>query len=76
MKRYKNLSGDSGVVAYALGSDYIEVRFRDGPIYTYTYEKPGREDVERMKALAKAGRGLSTYVSAVVKDRYAFKSDE
>jgi len=74
MERYKNLNGDSGVVAYALGRDYIEVRFRDGPVYTYTYEQPGREDVERMKILAKAGRGLSTYISTVVKDRYAFKS--
>lgn len=74
MERYRNLSGNSGVAAYAIGPDRIEVRFRDGPTYTYTYARPGRELVERMKALARAGRGLSTYISTVVKDRYAAKS--
>jgi len=70
---YKSLSGDSGVVSYDLGADSITLQFKDGAVYLYNYEKPGREHVERMKQLAIAGSGLSTYVSRQVKDAYARK---
>lgn len=76
MERYKNLSGDSGVVAYTIGDDYIKLKFRGNGTYTYDHRVPGREHVEAMKRLAKAGRGLSTYVSLHVKARYASKADD
>ncbi len=31
MERYRNLGGDSGVVAYELGGNSITVEFRGGP---------------------------------------------
>lgn len=70
MQRYANLSGHAGVVAYAIGPDSIEIRFRHGGTYRYTHAKPGRVQVEAMKRLARAGRGLTTYISQSVRDAY------
>ena len=44
MKRYRNLGGDSGIVAYEDGEDFIRVQFSDGSIYLYNYTKPGTND--------------------------------
>ena len=64
MRPYLNLSGQSGVQGYDLGSDFIDVRFhdRDKP-YRYSFRGVGQVNVERMKKLAMAGRGLSTFIS-------------
>jgi hypothetical protein len=70
MQRYKNLSGDSGVIAYEILDEGIEVRFRDGRTYLYTNGSAGRENIETMKQLARAGRGLSTFISTTVRHRY------
>lgn len=63
MKRYRNKSGDSGVVAYESGADYINIEFKGGANYAYNYLKPGKLAVEKMKALAIKGFGLSTFIS-------------
>jgi hypothetical protein len=73
MKRYKNRSGDSGVVAYEVGADHIDIKFRNGDVYRYDVDIPGAGHIENMKLLALAGQGLSTYISRYVKDRYARK---
>lgn len=70
MKRYRNLDGHSGVVAYDIGPDAIAVRFAGGDVYDYTYRATGRARVETMKALAGAGRGLATFISRHVRDAY------
>lgn len=71
MQRYKNLSRNSGVIAFENKATAIAVKFRDGTIYDYTYEVTGRKHVEHMKMLAKAGLGLSTYISRHIKGNYA-----
>jgi hypothetical protein len=63
MERYRNLSGKSGVGAYATGDDFIAVRFNSGAIYWYTVESVGARHVAEMKRLAKQGQGLGTYIS-------------
>lgn len=63
MKQYANLSGNSGVLAYETGPDWIDVKFRNGDTYLYTHDKPGALHVETMKRLAAAGKGLSGYIS-------------
>jgi hypothetical protein len=73
MKRYRNLSGDSGVVAYDIGKDYVDVKFRNGDVYRYDRDTPGADHIENMKLLALAGKGLSSYISRFVKGRYARK---
>ncbi len=50
MVAYANQSGNSGVVAYDLGDEFIKVRFRNVPkTYVYDYTAPGRSHVEKMK---------------------------
>jgi hypothetical protein len=71
MERYRNLSGRSGVVAYEVHAMAIVVRFADGGEYVYTYDRPGERHVEAMKALARDGRGLATYINRFVRDRFA-----
>lgn len=73
MKRYANLSGDSGVVAYAIAPGQITVRFRGGDTYVYDASAPGAAAVAEMQRLAAAGRGLSSYISQHVRQNYAHK---
>jgi hypothetical protein len=71
VERYQNLAGDSGVVYYETGPNFIKVRFRNGSTYVYDGRQPGSQHVERMKELARAGRGLSTYISQHVREAYS-----
>jgi hypothetical protein len=73
VKHYRNLSGESGVVAYENHARSIVVQFQDGTKYEYTERSAGAETVELMKQLAAHGRGLSTFISRVVRDSYARK---
>jgi hypothetical protein len=73
MRRYADLSGTSGVVAYEIGPDFIDVRFRGGDTYRYTHASAGAVHIEQMKKLAIAGRGLGTYISRHVREAYASK---
>jgi len=73
MQRYANRSGHSGVVAYELGADSITVKFTGGDRYLYTEDSAGAVHIARMRELAESGRGLSTYISQHVRDRYARK---
>jgi hypothetical protein len=60
---YKNFAGNSGVVANELAADSITVQFVDGEKYRYSYASDGPHNVEQMKVLAKAGRGLATFIN-------------
>jgi hypothetical protein len=73
MKRYRNLDGNSGVTAYECGDGFIRIRFVNGDTYEYTDKTTGPEHVANMQKLARAGRGLATYVSRFVHDDYAHK---
>jgi hypothetical protein len=70
---YGDRSGRSGVVAYEIRDDEMDVEFANGDIYRYDEITPGPVDLELMKRYARAGRGLSTYISKFVRDRYAKK---
>jgi hypothetical protein len=74
MEPYKNLGGASNVVSYEIGDDWIKVQFRDGGIYTYTYQSAGQDNIEHMKTLAQAGQGLNSFISTAVRKAYATKS--
>ena len=62
MERYKNVNGNSNVSAFSFGPDYIDVQFRGGEIYRYSYRSAGRTKVEQMKRLAIQGYGLNSYI--------------
>lgn len=48
MTRYKNLSEDSDVMAYEIGSDFIKVQFSNGAAYVYNHVVTGSHHVEHM----------------------------
>lgn len=73
MTRYRNLGGNSGISAYESGLDYIKVRFNDGGLYLYTYSSTGSGYIEKMKALAKRGVGLNSFIGRYVRKRYQSK---
>lgn len=71
MTTYLNIDGDSGVEAYEFGAVYIDVRFKGTPrIYRYSYQGAGREEVEKMKELAKIGTGLHSFIDKYAKYLY------
>jgi hypothetical protein len=73
MKRYKKLSGDTGIDAYEAGRDFIRIRFEDGGVYLYTDESTGADNIAEMKALAESGKGLCTFINTRVRGDYAVK---
>lgn len=73
MKQYKNISGDSGITAYETTENSISVEFNHDALYRYTYESTGKQKIEKMKKLAAEGKGLSTYISQVVKEKFERK---
>lgn len=61
---YKSKSGKpSGVTAYEIGDDYIIVEFSHHEKYTYSYGSASKATIEKMKKLAVAKKGLSTFIS-------------
>jgi hypothetical protein len=70
MPRYGHNTRKPGVRAYEIGTDSIDVEFSSGWVYHFTHHKPGPLRVERMKQLAASGRGLSTFISKHVKNRF------
>jgi hypothetical protein len=56
MERYKNLSGDSNVIAYEIGQGSITVQFGDGSIYLYTIQSTGAANIAEMQRLATVGQ--------------------
>lgn len=73
MHHYRNHSGESGVVAYDIDAGAITIEFRNGERYLYTEASAGAANIARMQELARAGRGLSTFISQHVHERYARK---
>lgn len=73
MVAYKNLGGDSGIIAYEIGDNFIEVQFKDGDIYKYTNQSAGSANIQQMKQLAVAGSGLNSFISRHVKNGYESK---
>lgn len=71
MERYRNSGGNSGVLAYEIGPDYILIKFSGSyRIYRYSYRKAGQHHVETMKRLAQSGSGLNSYINRYVKNLY------
>lgn len=70
MNRYLNKSKRSGILAYEAGKNFIAILFTGGKKYLYTYSSAGKINIETMKKLAKSGKGLATYISQHIKDKY------
>jgi hypothetical protein len=73
MQPYKNVSGESGIVAFERGDNYIDIEFNGGSRYRYDYRVPGRREVETMKRLAQRGEDLATFINKYIRERFAKK---
>jgi len=73
MQAYPNLGGNSNVKGYEIGEDFVRVRFADGLTYTYTLASCGSAHLGRLKAFARAGIGLNSYIVRHVRKAYASK---
>jgi hypothetical protein len=73
MERYKNLGGNSNVVAFEIEQGAITVQFGDGSVYLYTVQSTGATNITQMQHLASAGQGLNSFIGRVVKKGYAKK---
>ena len=73
MERYKNIGGDSNVLAYELGPNSITVQFNDGSIYAYTSQSVGAANLAELQRLAQAGQALNSYINRYVRKGYARK---
>ncbi|MGK3986480.1 hypothetical protein WME99_25770 [Sorangium sp. So ce136] len=69
--KYHNHGGSSGVDTYKIEEESIEIAFKGGGTYLYAYQATGRQNVERMKFLARSGRGLNAFINTHVKNKYA-----
>jgi hypothetical protein len=73
MESYRNLGGDSSVVAFETGPDFIRVQFSNGSVYLYTSLSAGSNNIEHMKQLARSGQGLNSFIRTTVRQAYARK---
>lgn len=73
MVLYKNINGNSNILAYEIALESILVKFGDGSIYHYTYSSTGKDDIEYMKELAVKGFGLNSFISRIVRKRFDAK---
>lgn len=54
----------TSIQRYTLFHDRIILEFREGELYTYSYEITGEEVVEEMRVLARSGQGLNRFINA------------
>ena len=67
MKAYANRNGKSGIIAYHIGNDYIDIQFASGGIYRYKESNIGRLNFLNMQAAAIIGSGLNSFINRVVR---------
>ncbi len=72
-RKYKNLGGKSVVSTYKIKKDSVTIRFADHSVYIFSNQSAGRLNVDKMKELAVAGKGLGTFITTTLKDRFARK---
>jgi hypothetical protein len=60
---YRTSGRDSGIVRYAIGSDFIVIQFK-GNTDPYVFNHSvGKNNIEEMKRLASEASGLATFIN-------------
>ncbi len=72
-EKYNNLGKKSIVAQYKILQDSVTIRFADHSVYIYNNQSAGRLNVNQMKALAVAGKGLGTFIETNLKEGFARK---
>lgn len=71
--RYKNLGGKSVVSRFEILKDIVTIKFTDNSSYNYSNQSAGVANIEQMKKLAAAGKGLGTFITTNLKDKWMRK---
>ena len=70
MQTYQNLSGKSTIESYEFGKQRMVVQYKNGSAYLYDQAASGTMNLMIMKELAEIGKGLHTYISRFVDDKF------
>ena len=70
MEPYRNRSRTSPITGFEIADSFIDVHFRGAGTYRYSYRRPGKTHVDRMKRLARKGEGLTSYINRYVRGHY------
>ena len=62
-------SENSGIVAYAIGENHIDVEFKNGGIYRYKEARIGRLQFLNMQVCAILGSGLNGFINRHVRGK-------
>ena len=62
--------GSKAIKSYKIADTYIDVVFSNGRKYRYSVSSAGQEHVDRMKELAEAGEGLTSYINQYTKNMF------
>lgn len=75
MQHYKNYNGNSGILRYEIGDNFVTVEFQTGNyrFYKYTFMSAGQSNVNQMKTLAIQGRGLNGFIKEEIGDDYEIR---
>jgi hypothetical protein len=74
MIHYANAGGDSGILEYELGPDWVEVMFKGGAVYRYSYRSAGKPHIEKLKKFLLSGIGANSYIMRRMKKLYEPRS--
>jgi hypothetical protein len=73
MQHYRSRNGESGVVAYDIDAGAVLGVQVAVAVAEFDGDGAGGANIARMQELARAGHGLSSFISQHVHDRYARK---
>lgn len=62
MEKYINETGESTITHYEIGEDFIFIKYKKD-LVEYNLTNASKEQIEKMKELARKGKGLSRFIS-------------
>ena len=71
MTTYGNQNGNSGITAYSISDDSIDIQFRNGGIYRYYKDRIGTLNFLNMVAAALLGEGLNSFINKFVRGKHS-----
>ena len=67
MREYGKPNGKSGITAYEIGKDYMDIQFRNGKVYRYKKDNVGDLNFLNMVTAALIGCGLNSFINKFVR---------
>ena len=71
MREYGNGNGNSGITGYEIGTDYIDIEFRNAKVYRYKEANIGRLNFLNMIVAAIIGSGLNSFINKFIRGKHS-----